>query len=65
MLERPVTFNNLLAEFLHYQVSEGELEGRARAPQARQLLKTHSQVVSAPCAAEPTWRAYLPSTPVR
>ncbi len=31
MLERPVTFNDQLEEFLHYEVGEGELEGQADA----------------------------------
>jgi pimeloyl-ACP methyl ester carboxylesterase len=34
MLERPVTFNDQLEEFLGYQISEGELETQ-RAPEAR------------------------------
>jgi pimeloyl-ACP methyl ester carboxylesterase len=34
MLERPVTFNDQLEEFLAYEISEGELE-QARAPEAR------------------------------
>ena len=34
MLERPVTFDNLLAEFLQYRVSEGELEGELEPPGA-------------------------------
>lgn len=32
MVERPRTFNDLLAEFLRYQVSEGELEGELEPP---------------------------------
>ena len=34
MLERPVTFNDQLEEFLSYEIAEGELETR-RAPEAR------------------------------
>ena len=34
MFERPVTFNDQLEEFLHYEVSEGELE-QSRAPAAK------------------------------
>lgn len=34
MVERPVTFNDELERFLHYEVSEGELEQR-RAPEAQ------------------------------
>jgi len=34
MVERPVTFNDQLAEFMEYQIAEGELEA-VRAPEAK------------------------------
>jgi pimeloyl-ACP methyl ester carboxylesterase len=49
MLERPESFNERLMAFL------AEDAGSASGPQP----------VNAPSAAEPTWRAYLASTPVR